>query len=236
LAQSIGARFVYVSTAYASRAAEPGFVNRGRGPSSYAASKYAAECLVRESVPSAVIVRPSIVVGRSSDAYLPSWQGLHYFIRNLVRGRFGFIPAEATWTLDTIPVDHLAAFIVAATDMRYSGRTLWATIGNAALTGADIVQVALGSGSTTPRFVHPEIFDRLIRPAFLPELPADIARYIESLVEASDQLFNTTTFPSDLTALTGIMWSSADTRELIRKTAASVRESIAIESGAKATA
>jgi nucleoside-diphosphate-sugar epimerase len=236
VARSIGARFVYVSTAYASRVTEPGFVDRRRAASSYAVSKHAAEHIVREYFPSAVIVRPSIVVGRSTDGHIARWQGLHHFVRNLLRGRFPFIPTEPIWTLDTIPVDHLATFVATAAEGGYSGQTLWATIGDAALPNADIVATALGSGSPLPRFVHPEIFDRLIRPAFLPELPVDVSRYIESLFEAIDQLFTTAPFPSDLTAITGITWSPADSREIIRKTALNVREVIAAQSRVKSTA
>jgi nucleoside-diphosphate-sugar epimerase len=235
LALSIGARFMYVSSAYAVRAEKPGFWDKGYGPSSYTASKYASECIVRESIPSAVIVRPSIVVGRSRDGYIRTRQGLHYFMRNLARGRFSFLPGEASWKLDTIPADHLASFIVAASDVRYSGRTLWATVGEAALSVADIAQIALGPGSPMPRFVHPEVFDRLIRPAFLPELPVEVARYIESLVEISDQLFSATDFSSDLRAVTGIVWSSTESHEIIRKTAATLRDPVSVDSSVMAT-
>ncbi|WP_156890462.1 hypothetical protein [Gordonia shandongensis] len=61
------------------------------------------------------------------------------------------------------PADHLAVVIAAAAD-DYAGQTLWATIGGAALTVDDLAMITLGPGQPLPRFVHPEVFDRLIRP------------------------------------------------------------------------
>ncbi len=197
------ARIVYVSTAYAARADRPDFTDRGTGPSSYTASKRQAERLIEALGSEATIVRPSIVIGDSRTGKILQHQGIHHFAKNVMLSRLPFVPAEASWLLDMIPVDYLAAVIVDSIDHWNGGSLVWATAGSGAMTARDVVETSLRASATPtidlPRFINPEAFDRLIRPAFFSDIPSAYHRRLDKLVATCDQLFSASEhFPSDM--------------------------------------
>ncbi|GAB3131429.1 hypothetical protein GCM10027289_17600 [Tsukamurella serpentis] len=226
-ARELGARFVYVSTAYAQRAEAPGFVRRDGGPSAYAASKLAAERLVHDSDLPHVVIRPSIVIGDSRTGVIGSHQGIHAFARNLMLGRLPFLPVQPEWVLDTVPVDILADVIAWTVASWPEAGTIWATSGEYSLTARDVV-VSCTRGGSQPRFIAPDTYERLIRPAFVDDMPADVVRRIETLVHTCDQLFSREGgFPSSLDTACGVRDWAAVTSAAWAANVAALREQLA---------
>lgn len=117
-ARSAGARFIHVSTAYvcgtregpiaeASVAAGTRFTNR------YEESKATAEAVVAQSGIPFAIARPSIVLGDSESGAIREFPSLCNVFRLMARGKVTQFPTSPGATLDLVPVDHVAAGIVA---------------------------------------------------------------------------------------------------------------------------
>ncbi len=107
---------IHVSTAYvcgarsgpvAEAPAPKGGFNNG-----YEASKAEAERLVLGSGLAAVIARPSIVVGRSSDGALSRFDNVYGLFRLGGEGRLRELPATSYATLDLVPIDHVVGGLV----------------------------------------------------------------------------------------------------------------------------
>ena len=95
----------------------------------YEASKAAAERLVAAAAGAGLdtaIARPSIVVGRSSDGVVGAFDNIYAFIRLVIGGHVRVLPIHAEASLDLVPIDHVAAGLVAAAENgpAVSGRTL----------------------------------------------------------------------------------------------------------------
>jgi nucleoside-diphosphate-sugar epimerase len=154
--------------------------DRGRTAISYASSKLAAENLVRTSGVPHVILRPSVVIGDSGTGGVAAFQGLHRVAAGLFKGIVPMIPFEPGWPLDFVPVDVVADAIACAVEAGVSTGEFWISAGDKALRLDESVTVAvelarcLGLNIDMPRFVAPEMFDRLIGPVFLDALPAKI--------------------------------------------------------------
>ena len=110
-------RLLHVSTAY---------VNGGRGGSVlesdlpagpftnvYEESKAAGEIAVREAGLRAVIARPSIVLGEWASGAVREFGTFYYLLKVLADGWVKRMPAEPGATLDLVPVDHVAAGLMA---------------------------------------------------------------------------------------------------------------------------
>lgn len=117
-AEAAGASFLHVSTAYVCGArggtipecrvpADTQFTNR------YEASKAAAEAVVAESGLPFVIARPSIVLGDSESGEIRDFPSLCNVFRLMARGKVTQFPCVPGATLDLVPLDHVAAGIVA---------------------------------------------------------------------------------------------------------------------------
>jgi nucleoside-diphosphate-sugar epimerase len=176
----------HVSTAFVDTRAVG---ERGRTAIGYAASKSAAEKVVRSSGVPHVIVRPSVVIGDSGTGEIAAFQGLYRVVAGLFAGIVPMIPFDPRWPIDFVPADVVADAIARVVENRVRGGEFWITAGEAALRLDEAVAVAvevgrgLGVRVDVPRFVPPEMFDRLIGPVFLDALPGRVRRNVLRMLE-----------------------------------------------------
>jgi nucleoside-diphosphate-sugar epimerase len=176
----------HVSTAFVGTTADG---DRGRTAIGYASSKLAAEEVVRSSGAPHVILRPSVVIGDSDSGEVAAFQGLYQVVGGLFAGIVPMIPFDPRWPIDFVPVDVVADAIACVAENRVSEGEFWLSAGQAALSldegFAVVVEFArsLGVSIDMPRFVPPEMFDRLIGPVFLDALPGKIRRNILRMLE-----------------------------------------------------
>src|SRR6516164_2665392 len=185
-AATAGAVLYHVSTAFVDTTADG---DRGRTAVGYAASKSAAEDVVRSSGVPHVILRPSVVIGDSVTGEIAAFQGLHQVAAGLFAGIVPMIPFDPGWPIDFIPADVVADAIACLVENRVSEGEFWISAGEAALSLAEgvavVIEFARGLGVTIdpPRFVPPDMFDRLIGPVFLDALPGRIRRNVLRMLE-----------------------------------------------------
>lgn len=164
LTRAVGARLLHVSTAYVcgqrSGAVLEGELNCGQGfANGYEASKLRAEQLVGEAVAAgldASIARPSIVVGRSSDGTVGAFDNIYAFIRLVTGGHVRVLPVHAEASLDMVPIDHVAAGLLAMAEdgAAVRGRTLHL------VSGAPVLLTTLiALGLHYPQFSVPTVVD-----------------------------------------------------------------------------
>jgi len=176
----------HVSTAFVHTTADG---DRGRTAIGYASSKAAAEEAVRSSGVPHVILRPSVVIGDSITGEVAAFQGLHRVVAGLFAGIVPMIPFDPRWPIDFVPADVVADAIACVVENRVSEGEFWISAGEAALSldegVAVVVEFAreLGVSIDMPRFVPPEMFDRLIGPVFLDALPGKIRRNVLRMLE-----------------------------------------------------
>lgn len=222
LAVAADAPLFHVSSAYL-HARENG--ERGRTAVRYAASKRAAEELVRGSGTPHTIVRPSVVVGDSRTGEASAYQGLHKVAEGILRGLVPIIPFDADWPIDIVPRDVVADAIATLVECDHVGHELWLSAGKRAPSLAEAVQVLLDVAAETgmdvpaPRFVNPDTFDRLVAPVFLDLLPAPVRRSATTLLDVfAAYLALDGALPSDLPALEGLgVAPLPDPRETLRR-------------------
>jgi nucleoside-diphosphate-sugar epimerase len=185
-AAAANAPLYHVSTAFVDTTADG---DRGRTAIGYAASKSAAEEVVRSSGVPHVIFRPSIVIGDSDTGEIAAFQGLHQVAAGMFAGIVPIIPFDPAWPIDFVPADVVADAIACVVEDRVSQGEFWITAGERALRLDEAVAVAvevgrgLGVSVDVPRFVPPEMFDRLIGPVFLDALPGRIRRNVLRMLE-----------------------------------------------------
>jgi nucleoside-diphosphate-sugar epimerase len=186
LAEDAGARLYHVSTAFLDAEADG---ERGRTAVRYAASKRAGEEIVKASAAPHVILRPSVVVGDSRSGYVQSFQGLYLVAAAILAGYVPMIPFDCTWPIDFVPSDVVADAIVTAMEQELTSGEYWLTAGSQALSVAEAVDLVvqlgrrIGAEVDAPRFVPPELFDRLIGPVFMEALPRRIRLTVLKLLE-----------------------------------------------------
>lgn len=185
-AAAAGAVLYHVSTAFVHTTADG---DRGRTAIGYAASKLAAEQVVRSSGAAHVIVRPSVVIGDSVTGEIAAFQGLYRVASGMFAGLVPMIPFDPSWPIDFVPADVVADSIACLVENRVSEGEFWLSAGDQALRLDEAVAVAvelardLGVRVDLPRFVPPEMFDRLIGPVFLDALPGKIRRSVLRMLE-----------------------------------------------------
>ena len=176
----------HVSTAFVHTTVDG---DRGRTAIGYAASKSAAEQVVRSSGVPYVIFRPSVVIGNSVTGEIAAFQGLHQVVAGIFADIVPMIPFDSRWPINFVPVDVVADAIACVVENRVSEGEFWLSAGDKALSLDEGVAVAVefarsrGVSIDMPRFVPPEMFDRLIGPVFLDALPAMIRRNILRMLE-----------------------------------------------------
>jgi hypothetical protein len=104
-------------------------------------------------------------------------------------GTVPLIPFDPGWPIDFVPADVVADAIARVVENRVSEGEFWISAGDKALRLDEGVAVvvefarALGVSIDVPRFVPPDMFDRLIGPVFLDALPARIRRNVVRMLE-----------------------------------------------------
>ena len=198
----------HVSTAFVHTTADG---DRGRTAIGYASSKLAAEQVVRSSSVPHVILRPSVVIGDSGTGEIAAFQGLHQVVAGIFAGIVPMIPFDPGWPVDFVPVNVVADAIACLVENRVSAGEFWISAGDKALRldegVAVVVGLARGLGVSvdTPRFVPPDMFDRLIGPVFLDALPARIRRNVTRMREfLTTYLQSGQTKPSSLDQLVAL--------------------------------
>ena len=176
----------HVSTAFVDTTVDG---DRGRTAIGYASSKSAAEEVVRASGVPHVILRPSVVIGDSGTGEIAAFQGLHQVVAGMFAGLVPMIPFDPSWPVDFVPADVVADAIACVVENRVSEGEFWLSAGEAALSldegVAAVVEFArdMGVSIDMPRFVPPDMFDRLIGPVFLDALPGKIRRNVLRMLE-----------------------------------------------------
>ena len=198
----------HISTAFVHTAVDG---DRGRTAIGYASSKLAAEDVVRSSGVPHVIVRPSVVIGDSGTGEIASFQGLHQVAADIFAGIVPMIPFDPGWLIDFVPADVVADAIACLVENRVSRGEFWISAGDKALRLDESVALAvelargLGVSIDMPRFVPPEMFDRLIGPVFLDALPGRVRRNVLRMREFfTTYLQSGQTTPSSLDQLVAL--------------------------------
>jgi nucleoside-diphosphate-sugar epimerase len=146
----------------------------------YELSKRRAEALVRESGVPASIFRPSIVIGDAATGAMPNFQGLHTVLGLALVGGLPIVPSPPSAYVDVIARDVAARAIKAALDRKAIGDDYFVTSGAAApriaamLELLEHVSAEHGRAFVRPRCMLPDIYERLIKPAFLPSIPGGL--------------------------------------------------------------
>lgn len=175
---------LHVSTAYvcgtrngmileADRVPDNGFAN------GYEASKASAEKLVRASGVPFAIARPSIVVGESSSGRIRQFDTTYTAFKLIAEGRVRHMPANADATLDFVPLDHVAACIVALAQnmQRAEGGTYHLVSGRPIPVQIFADGIAAFPQFHSPTLVDPDDFD----PATLPALERRLYKRVAGL-------------------------------------------------------
>src|SRR5262249_33713493 len=155
-----------------------------------------------------------------------AFQGLHQVVAGMFAGTGPMIPFAPAWPIDFVPADVVADAIARVAENRASGGEVWISAGDQAPRpdegGRGGVEFArtLGVSIDTPRFVPPDMFDRLIGPVFLDALPARIRRNVMRMLEFfTTYLQSGETKPSSLDQLVSLgMRPLPDQRESLRST------------------
>ncbi len=121
LARAGAAALLHVGTAYACGTRNGAIAEDDPLPASgfangYEASKAAGEALVAASGVPHAVVRPSIVVGEHATGAIRQFDAIYTAFKLMATGRVGRLPARADATLDLVPIDHVAAGIVAVAE------------------------------------------------------------------------------------------------------------------------
>jgi len=220
-ARKAKATLYHVSTAFVNTMAEG---DRGQIAVSYAASKSAGEELLKASGVQHVILRPSVVIGDSESGEIAAFQGLHQVAAGLFAGMVPMIPFDASWPIDFVPCDLVADAIATLVEAGIDAGEFWITAGERALRLGEAMDVAvelageLGVDVDPPRFVPPDLFDRLIGPVFIDALPDRIKRSVLRMLEFfTTYLQSGATMPSSLDQLAQLgAMTLPDQREVLR--------------------
>jgi acyl carrier protein len=204
--EDAGASLHYISTAFVDRTVltrnSPG--EAAANPADYLNSKRAAERLVLDSGVPATIVRPSVVIGDSATGEIARFQGLLTLGWAVLNNTLPMLPLDPTDRIDFVPQDVLARAVASLVEADVTSGEYWITAGEAALTTQQVFDTVISTGRklgidiVTPRFVAPDMVDRLIRPVFIEPLPKQSRRQFDDLLAMAALFATGTTFPSSL--------------------------------------
>jgi thioester reductase-like protein len=154
-----------------------------------------------------MIIRPSVVIGDSRTGAISRFQGLHDISAVVLRNLLPLVPMPAASRLDFLPCDVVARAIAELVADGCDHGEAWLTAGHAALSAAQLLDIAVATGAELgidvhrPRMVEPEMVDRLIRPVFIDPLPAADRRRFGDLLAMTALFVNAPVFSSTLGAL-----------------------------------
>lgn len=200
-----GARLLHVSTAFvdAERRPPSGFLD----PGGYIESKSQAEDAVRSSGLDWHIVRPSVVLDRSTSGVAPRRQGFHYFVEALVKEHMPFLPSDEGTRLDFVSADLVAEVLGLMIAAPPPGEVSFITAGQDAWTVREAVEASMaifvedGRDVPEPRLVSREMIERLLKPAFYDDIPRRYVRRFEQMDSIATVLLTPHPFRSTLDSL-----------------------------------
>jgi nucleoside-diphosphate-sugar epimerase len=220
VAQAAGMAFLHVSTAYVCgersgliREDDPlpkaGFAN------GYEASKAAGEQLVVASGLRWAIARPSVVVGDSVSGAIRTFDTIYAAFKLIAEGRVRHMPATSNATIDFVPIDHVAAGLVAlAEDMPAAHGGRYHLVSGQPI---PVSTFADGVGSypqfVAPTLIPPDTFDPNTLPPLERRLYGRVAGLYSSYFQR-DPEFDDARF-RDLTGLTSPPTGPAYLKRLI---------------------
>jgi nucleoside-diphosphate-sugar epimerase len=186
-ASRANAPLCHLSTAFA----KPAIAGDAAQPNFYQASKAEAEAVVRTSGVPHVILRPSVVIGDSHDGRMSRFQGFQFLCELMLRGVVPiWVPTSPDAYMDFIPQDIVAGVVKACVERSDVRGEYWITAGSRALQVKQAVTLweqhlprLTGRSVKAPRYVDPGIIDRLVRPVFLPSLPARTQMMLNQALE-----------------------------------------------------
>ena len=207
LAATANVPLYYIGTAFSGSVGQA----NGFAANAYELSKGMAEAVVKASGVPNVIIRPSIIIGDSKTGEIARAQGFHLIMKLLAEESLPVLPIAPAMQhgyLDFIPQDVVARIIAGLVIRGDSKGEYWLTQGDDALRVKTVVDLCIehatritGRTVSHPRAVDPEVFDRLIRPAFFPTLPANIRRVIEYALSFAKYLNMDRPLPTSLPSL-----------------------------------
>lgn len=173
LAERLRARFLHVSTAFvcghnAGVISEAAVAAGTRFANGYEASKADGEAVVRGGAVPFAIVRPSIVLGEAETGRIRGFDTIYGAFKLIAEGRISKVPASHDATLDFVPIDHVAASIVAVAErMDAAAGGTFHLVSGGALPMAEFAD-AIGAYPQfeRPHLIEPDAFD----PASLPPI------------------------------------------------------------------
>lgn len=177
----------------------------------YLRSKREAEAMVRDSGLPASVLRVTLVIGDHATGATPYFQGIHTLVKFMLEDSYGMVPGDPESLADFLPRDTIARAIecmIATEDVQ---PLCWLTAGESALTVKRIFEIMIEYGQEIglnlplPRFMEPDVIDRLVRPALVPELPRRERQRFEYVIEFSTALQSGRVFPSYLPRLAHLM-------------------------------
>jgi len=141
----------------------------------YEWSKSRSERAARELFERLTIVRPPLVIGRRGDGRAARFAGMYMLLRGITSSSVPAVVGEPDGYFDTVPVDDVAAVIVAALDGPGSGEVLTPACGTAAPRVGTAVELMCGALNEwreehgvapvdVPPFLAPESWERFYRP------------------------------------------------------------------------
>ena len=143
----------------------------------YEASKAAGEALVAASGLRWAIARPSVVVGDSVNGAIRTFDTIYAAFKLIAEGRVRHMPATPDATIDFVPIDHVAAGIVALAETMNTAER-----GHYHLVSAQPVPVATFAAAIgaypqfhAPALTSPEAFDAAALPPLERRLYARVA-------------------------------------------------------------
>lgn len=187
LAQEANTPFCHISTAFAHLEQ----IDAGHLSNAYESSKLESEEVVRQSGIPHVILRPSVVIGDSQDGSMSRFQGFHFLCDLMVRGVLPvWVPCKPTAYMDLIPQDIIGETAAALVEHSEVTGEYWLTSGDRALQVGRAVTLweqhiprLTGRAIKPLRYVEPDVIDRLVRPVFLPSLPARTQMMVNQALE-----------------------------------------------------
>jgi nucleoside-diphosphate-sugar epimerase len=177
----------------------------------YLESKRDAERLVRSSGLRASALRPTIVIGDSATGATPRFQAVHTLVRFVLEDSYGVVPGSPEDAADYLPRDTIAHAVRALIERDEVPPVVWLAAGDEAPTVRRVIELIVGYGREVgveldfPRFMDPEVIDRLVRPALIPELPHRERQRFEYVIEFATALSSGRVFPSHLPELADSM-------------------------------
>jgi len=205
LAADAGARHLQVSTAFVTvhNETESGWVSARH----YLDSKRASEELVRAARADTHIVRPSVVIGDSVTGATAHLQGYHRMTKSVFREGLPIFVVDEDTRFDFVPSDLVADVIAAAVQAPPPGRETWVTTGEDAWLVGDVLDVLVdvaaqaGRPVAPPRLVGTDMYERLVKPVFMEELPKRTRKRFEKVQALTPTILVPQTLPSSLAAL-----------------------------------